>query len=143
MADYGQDILNDGLDRLNGTWEYQNVEYELVVKDISYPDFQLAQQYAALSQQVSALQDREDVSEEEIRGLNEQAESLDDFSWENDGDADFIPSMVEEKLVKPEVELSETNVGKLRALVAGMMETWQAESGVSEAQEEMPLEGNP
>jgi hypothetical protein len=142
MSDYGQEILNEGLNRLEGTWEYNGETYDLLVEDINYEDFTLAQQYAALAQQINGLEDRDSVAEEDVENLASEAEQLDDFSWEDDGNRDFIPSMVDAKLIKPEVDIQNTPVSKLRALVGGMMQAWQEESGVSEAREEMPLEGN-
>jgi len=142
MSNYGQDVLNAGLDRLEGTWEYDGQEFDLVVEDINYPDFQLAQQYAAVAQQIATLEDRESVAESDVEAIAQQAEDLDNFSWEEDGGADFVVSLIAHKLIKPEVDVTDTSVSKLRALVGGMMEAWQEESGVEQAREEMPLEGN-
>jgi hypothetical protein len=140
MSNYGQEVVDRGLERLKGTWEYNGEEYDLLVEDISYPDFKLVQQYGALSAQFAAIEDGEDVDAE---GLEEQVENLGDFSWEaEDEDPDFIPGMIDEKLVRPEVDPSETPTQKLRALVEGMMGAWQESEDIAEAREEMPLEGN-
>jgi len=142
MSDYGQDILNEGLNRLEGTWTYNGQEYDLLVEDINYEDFKLAQQYAALAQQINVLENKDSIAEEDVENLATEAEQLDNFSWEDSGDRDFIPSMIDAKLLKPDVDIQTTPVSKLRALVGGMMQAWQEESGVSEAREEMPIEGN-
>lgn len=142
MSDFGQDILNEGLDRLEGTWEYNGSEYDLLVEDINYEDFKLAQQYAALAQQVNTLEQRESVGEDDVESLAAEAEQLENFSWEETGDRDFIPSMIDAKLIKPDVDIETTSVSKLRALVGGMMQAWQEESGVADAKAEMPIEGN-
>lgn len=141
MANYGQDIVDRGLERLQGTWEYNGEEYDLIVEDISYPDFKLAQQYGALSAQFAELEDA-DPEDIDAEALGEQVENLGDFSWEGEEDEDFIPSMIAEKLVKPEVDVHQTPMGKLRAIVQGMMETWGEAEDMAEAREEMPLEGN-
>jgi len=143
MSNYGQDVLNDGLERLEGTWEYAGEEYDLVVDDISYPDFKLAQEYAAISAQVNALENAESIDESDVEEIQASAEGLDNFSWEDSGDEDFIVTMIDAKLVKPEVDIDTTPVRKLRALLEGMFETWQSDKEVESAREEMPLEGNP
>jgi len=143
MSDYGQDILNEGLDRLEGTWSYAGEEYGLLVEDISYPDFKLAQEYAALSAQVSALEDAESIDESDVESIQATAEDLDNFSWESDnGETDFIVTMIQAKLIKPEVNVDNTPVRKLRALLEGMFQTWQEDTNVEQAREKMPLEGN-
>ena len=142
MSNYGQDVLDDGLERLKGTWEYAGTEYDLLVEDISYPDFKLAQQYGALSAQFAALEDT-DPEDVDVEGLEEQVENLGDFSWETeDEQTDFVPGMIDAKLIKPDVDIDETSQGKLSALVEGMMQTWQESDEVEQAREEMPLEGN-
>lgn len=143
MSDYGQDILDDGLERLDGTWEYAGREFDLKVEDISYPDYKLVQQYAALSQQVNTLEQKEDIDARDIENLNEQAENLDQFSWEGDEDEDFVPSVINAKLIQPNVEIENTSVAKLRALLEGMMQAWQESTDVENARGQMPIEGNP
>ena len=142
MADYGQDLVDRGLEILKGSWEYDGEKKDLLVEDISYPDFKLAQQYGVLSARFQSLEDADpdDIDEDE---LAEQVESLDDFSWESeDEDKDFVVTMVENKLVKPNANPESLPTSMLRALVEGMMETWQESEDVATAKEEMPLEGN-
>ena len=142
MSDYGQAIVDRGLERLKGTWTYNDEEYKLIVEDISYPDFKLAQQYGALSAQFASLEDA-DPEDVDIEGLEEQVKNLSSFSWEDeDNQSDFVPGMIDAKLIKPEVDIDTTSTQKLRALVEGMMKTWQESDEVAEAREEMPLEGN-
>jgi hypothetical protein len=144
MADYGQDLVDRGTERLKGTWEYAGEEKDLIVEDISYPDFKLVQQYGALSAQLAALEDA-DPDEVDGEDLEEQVDNLGDFSWEGENeDPDFIPSMISEKLVQPKLnpESDDVPARLVRAIVQGMMETWQESDEVSKAREEMPLEGN-
>lgn len=144
MPDYGQSLLDDGLDRLKGTWEYRGNEYDLLVEDISYPDWQLVQQYAAIAGQVQSLDESEgEISDDVVDSLTEQAEDLDDFSWEDDGDTDFVESVIGAKLLAPKVELTQTSQDKISALIEGMMQTWSRSVDVEAAEEEMPIEGNP
>jgi len=143
MPDYGQSLLDDGLERLRGTWEYRGEEYDLLVEDISYPDWQLVQQYAAIAGQVQSLDDSGgEISDDVVDSLTEQAESLDNFSWEDGGDADFVESVINEKLLAPEVDLQVTSQDKISALIEGMMQTWSRSTDVEAAEEEMPIEGN-
>jgi len=140
MADFGQDIVDRGLERLRGTWTYDGEEYDLIVEDISYPDFKLAQQYGAISAQLANAESADDLDAE---ALNEQAENLGTFSWEDEGnERDFVPGMIDAKLVKPDVAIDNTSTAKLRALVEGMMSTWSEAEDVAKARDEMPLEGN-
>jgi len=143
MPDYGQSLLDDGLERLRGTWEYRGEEYDLLVEDISYPDWQLVQQYAAIAGQVQSLDDSGgEISDDVVDSLTEQAESLDNFSWEDGGDADFVESVINAKLLAPEVDLQVTSQDKISALIEGMMQTWSRSTDVEAAEEEMPIEGN-
>jgi len=144
MADYGQSLLDDGLERLRGTWEYRGNEYDLLVEDISYPDWQLVQQYAAIAGQVQSLDESEgEISDDVVDSLTEQAENLDNFSWEDGGDADFVESVINAKLLAPEVDLQVTSQDKISALIEGMMQTWSRSVDVEQAEGEMPIEGNP
>jgi len=144
MADYGQSLLDDGLERLRGTWEYRGEEYDLLVEDISYPDWQLVQQYAAIAGQVQSLDESEgEISDDVVDSLTEQAENLDNFSWEDGGDADFVESVINAKLLAPEVDLQVTSQDKISALIEGMMQTWSRSVDVEQAEGEMPIEGNP
>jgi len=143
MPDYGQSLLDDGLERLRGTWEYRGEEYDLLVEDISYPDWQLVQQYAAIAGQVQSLDESGgEISDEVVDSLTEQAENLDNFSWEDGGDADFVESVINAKLLAPEVDLQVTSQDKISALIEGMMQTWSRSTDVEAAEEEMPIEGN-
>lgn len=143
MPDYGQSLLDDGLERLRGTWEYRGEEYDLLVEDISYPDWQLVQQYAAIAGQVQSLDESGgEISDEVVDSLTEQAENLDNFSWEDGGDADFVKSVINAKLLAPEVDLQVTSQDKISALIEGMMQTWSRATDVEAAEEEMPIEGN-
>jgi len=143
MPDYGQSLLDDGLERLRGTWEYRGEEYDLLVEDISYPDWQLVQQYAAIAGQVQSLDESGgEVSDDVVDSLTEQAESLDNFSWEDGGDADFVESVISAKLLAPEVDLQVTSQDKISALIEGMMQTWSRSVDVEQAEGEMPIEGN-
>jgi len=143
MSDnYGQSLVNDADKLLEGTWEYDNTEYLLKCRNISYKDMRRVQQYGALAASVSAIGSQDgDIGEEEIEVVNQQADKLEDFSWEDDGDEDWIASVVDEKLVKPDVDIEETSSGKLRALVEGMLSTWRESQSVKNAKDEMPLEG--
>lgn len=145
MPDYGQEILDDGLERLQGTWQYRGQAFDLVVEDIGYSDWKLVQQYGALSAQVDAFEGQDDISEADVEALAEQAESLEDFSWEGDDEnPDFVETIIEEKLVRPEVDLETTSSDKVGAIVEGMIQTWQSSHDVEQAQGEMPLDtGNP
>jgi len=144
MPDYGQSLLDDGLERLRGTWEYRGEEYDLLVEDISYPDWQLVQQYAAIAGQVQSLDESEgEISDDVVDSLTEQAENLDNFSWEDGGDADFVESVINAKLLAPEVDLQVTSQDKISALIEGMMQTWSRSVDVEQAEGEMPIEGNP
>jgi len=143
MADYGQSLLDDGLEQLRGTWEYRGNEYDLLVEDISYPDWQLVQQYAAIAGQVQSLDESEgEISDDVVDSLTEQAENLDNFSWEDGGDADFVESVINAKLLAPEVDLQVTSQDKISALIEGMMQTWSRSVDVEQAEGEMPIEGN-
>lgn len=142
MSDYGQDLVDRGLEILKGKWEYQGDEKDLLVEDISYPDFKLAQQYGALSAQLNGVTE-ENAGDLDADALQEQVENLGDFSWEDEGDEDFIATMIEHKLVRPEVDPETLPASLLRALVQGMMETWYESENVAAAKEEMPIEGNP
>jgi hypothetical protein len=143
MPDYGQSLLDDGLERLRGTWEYRGEEYDLLVEDISYPDWQLVQQYAAIAGQVQSLDESGgEISDDVVDSLTEQAENLDNFSWEDGGDADFVESVINAKLLAPEVDLQQTSQDKISALIEGMMQTWSRATDVEQAEGEMPIEGN-
>jgi hypothetical protein len=148
MSDYGSAIVNDA-ERgneaiLEGEWEFDDETFSLEVKNIAQPDMALIREYAALAGQVQMLaDDPENVDESDVEQVSEQAENLDNFSWEgDDSETDFILSVVDEKLVKPKVNVQETSEPVLTALMEGMMKTWQESTDVQAAKEAMPLEGN-
>jgi hypothetical protein len=144
MSEYGQSIIEQ-THTLEGHWSYGGNSYKLEVEDISGHDFGLIQEYTQLAMGVEAMGDDPDnVSESDIEELNSKAENLDNFSWESeDGDTDLVQSVIQAKLVKPDVEISTTGHSKLQALFEGMMETWQESEAVKSAKEDMPLdEGN-
>lgn len=144
---YGQDIVNDAEQLLEGTWEWDGTEYELKVYNIGYKDKNRIQQYGALAATVDGVAENADeieLGEEELEQLQQQAESLESFSWEDDdADDDWIASVIDEKLVRPEVDIEQTSSHKLGAIVEGMMETWEESQSVKNAKAEMPVqEGN-
>jgi hypothetical protein len=149
MANYGQDIVDRGLERLQGTWEYNGTEYDLVVEEISWPDQQLLQKYmTTIMPVIQAMESDADPEDVDIdaQEINEQVRNLGTFSWEDDdvdpADRDLYRSVVEAKLIKPEVDVSQLGTKKTQALGRGMMEAWQEADDVAEARDEMPLEGN-
>jgi len=129
---YGADALTTP-DRLEGTYSIGDETYDLVVEDISGHDWQILQEYSQL-----ALQLRDG----EIDDVD--ADDIPQFSWEPEGGTDkgFIECVVNEKLVKPEVEVANIRVHKLQPLFEGMIRTWQESDSVSEAKGEMPTSGN-
>jgi len=144
---YGQEIVNDAEQILEGKWEWNETEYELKVYNIGYKDKRRIQQYGTLAATVDGMADDADdieIGEDEIETLQEQAESLENFSWEDDEeDRDWIASVVEEKLVRPEVDVEQTSTPKLGAIIEGMMQTWEESQSVKNAKAEMPVdEGN-
>jgi hypothetical protein len=142
--DFGQNVLEQ-THVLTGSWEFAGETYALEVEDISGQDFALIQQYTEVAVGAEAVgQDPESVTDDELESLNEKAEQLDDFSWEDpDEDNPFIQSVVGAKLVNPKVDVERTGQSKLSALFRGMMEAWQEADSVKTAKEDMPLdEGN-
>jgi len=141
---YGQDIVNDAEQILEGTWSWQGTEYELKVYNIGYKDKRRIEQYGTLAATVDGMAengDEIDIDETELERLQEQAENLENFSWEDDDeDTDWIASVVSEKLVRPEVDIEQTSTPKLSAIVQGMMETWEESQSVKNAKAEMPVE---
>jgi len=145
---YGGHLVNNAGELLDGTWTYHGEENNLQVRNISYPDWKLVQQYAQVAASIEATADAASEDAEAAGELGqaalEQAEQLDNFSWETEGaESDFMMSLIEEKLVKPEVDVGETSSGVLAALVDGMVGAWQSSKDRREAKAEMPLdEGN-
>lgn len=142
--EYGQSVLEQ-THVLEGTWEFAGNEYDLEVADISGEDFNLIQRYMEIAMGVEAVgNDPEAVSDEDIDTLNEKAETLDDFSWEDkDENKGFIQSVIDAKLERPKVDVNNTGQSKLQALFGGMMQAWQESESVKTSKEAMPLdEGN-
>jgi len=132
MTDYGEDVLTT-TDTVEGTWNYNGTEYGLQAEEITKGTLDLIGEYAQLAQQ----------AEETGEVPEGAAENLDNFPWESDdSDKDFIESVISEKLLKPDVDPNNVSIGKLTALFEGLMETWQEGKVVTEAKEEMPIEGN-
>lgn len=143
MSDYGQNVI-DRTDVLEGKWSFAGQDFDLEVEDISGQDFDLIKEYTQLAMGVEAIgQDPDNVDEKDIEQLNDKAEDLDNFSWEDeDDDTDLIKSVIDAKLVNPKVDQT-TGQSKLQALFQGMMQTWQESESVKASKEEMPLdEGN-
>jgi len=147
-SEYGSHLINNAGEVLTGTWTYHGETNQLKVRNIAYPDWKLVQQYAQVAASIEATADAASEDAEAAGELGqaalEQAEQLDNFSWETEGaESDFMMSLIEEKLVKPEVDVGETSSGVLAALVDGMVGAWQSSKDRREAKAEMPLdEGN-
>lgn len=125
MSDYGADFLTEA-ETIDGTWEYDGHEYDLLVEDISVGSFELLQKYSQVAQEASGV-DPDDVDEAALEEVNEKAENLDPLPWEDDVAADgFLEATIEAKLVKPEVDLTEVRAHKLRAVFEGMVQAWQS-----------------
>jgi len=140
MSGYGEDVLNE-TSVLSGSWTYNGQQYNLKVEDIAGRDMRLINDYQEIAARVVGAGD--DPSESDIEAVQEKAESLVDFSWEDGDEQPFIQSVIDAKLVRPSVDVGDTGTSKLRALFSGMMETWQESDSVAEAKSEMPLdEGN-
>jgi len=140
MSDYGQDLIDRGVKPIEGTWEFDEQENALDVEPISYPDWKLIQQYAALSARIDSL-DGDDVDESDIEDVQEAAERLGDFSWESDGEeVDWIVTAIENNLVKPDVDPRSDPLPITTAIIQGMIEAWQESPRVAEAKDEMPID---
>lgn len=140
MSDeYGQAFVNNADQLLDGTWTYQGKENNLQVRNISYPDFKLIQQYGALAGSLENI-DEDDLDEQNLEALKDQADELGNFSWEDDEERDFVVSIVDEKLVRPDVDVTQTDHHVLTALVEGMLETWQEDDSVKAAKGDMPVD---
>lgn len=73
----------------------------------------------------------------------EELDNLPDFEWEDeDEDVDYIESLIDEKLLSPDVDPNDVPTQKLRVLVEGMLDAWGADTEIKAAAEEMPVEGN-
>lgn len=153
MSDrYGEHLVNDakrGQEKvLKGTWEFNGDENALEVRNIAQPDMELIREYASIAGQFQHLAEKtdegEELTEEDAEAVKSQAENLSNFSWEDDdAEKNFIVSAIDEKLVSPEVDTDGTSEPVLHALFEGMLRAWNKEKAVREAEEEMPVEGNP
>jgi len=143
MSDFGQGLIDRGVKPIRGSWEFDGQEKDLDVKPISYPDWKLVQQYAALSARIDSL-DSDDVDESDIEDVQKAAEQLGDFSWEGeDTDVDWIVTAIENNLVNPDVDPRTDPLPITTAIIQGMIEAWQESPRVAEAKDEMPVdEGN-
>lgn len=123
MADYGAEFLTE-TETIEGTWEYDGQEFDLLVEDISVGSFELLQKYSEVAQEAATLDG--DVDENKLASVNEKAENLDPLPWEDDVEADgFLEATIEAKLVKPDVAISNARAHKLRAVFEGMIAAWQ------------------
>jgi len=140
MSDYGQDLIKRGVKPIEGTWEFDGQENDLDVEALSYTDWKLVQKYAALSARVDSLEE-EDIDESEVENIEETAESLDDFSWEDeDEEVDFIETLIDNCLVKPDINPRKDPLPIVVAIVEGMVEAWEKSPRVAEAEDEMPVD---
>lgn len=124
MTDYGADFLTES-EEIEGTWEYGDREFPLLVEDISVGSFELLQKYTQVAgEAMNASGD--DVDEEALEEVNKKAEELDNLPWEDEVEADgFLEATIEAKLVKPDVDLADARAHKLRAVFEGMVGAWQ------------------
>lgn len=133
MSEYGQDIL-ESTDTLKGTWEYNDTTYDLLVEDIPYPTYSLIMDVAQIAFKATEGEDISDEDKEKVR-------QMDDLPWEDEYETDdFVSLLVLDKLVKPEVDLQSAGAGQIRALVEGMLRTWQESNEVADAKSEMGLD---
>lgn len=128
---YGADVAQTK-DRIEGTWTINGNAYDLVAEDVTKGTLDLVEDYMAVAQR---FESGEDVPEDAV-------DHLDNFPWEDENDdTDLIESLLSEKLVKPEIDVSETPVRKLMALFEGMFEAWTEGEPVKSAKAEMPVDG--
>lgn len=144
MANYGQDVVDRGTERLKGTWEYAGETYDLIVEDIERGDKQLIQRYmSAIAPILQAEENDSDIDESDIEAIENELEALGSYSWmDNELGDDPLAPVVSEKLIQPQADPAKLPDRKFEALITGMMETWQESDEIAEAREEMPLEGN-
>jgi len=123
-------------EQIEGTWSIDGQEFALITEDTSKGTLELIEEYMQLANRVAE-------GEEIPEGA---AEDLDNFPWEDDDDedTDIIESVVDAKLIKPEVNPQDAPIRKLRALFEGMMNAWSEGKQVKDARHDMPLddEGN-
>lgn len=134
MSDeYGTDVATS-VERLEGSWSINGKSYKLVTEDTRKETLDLIGEYMEIAATVENAEGESDIPE----GLGED---LDNFSWEDDdSEKDMVESVVDEKLIKPDVEVSQVPQRKLRALFEGMMEAWNEGEQVKAAKTEMPLD---
>lgn len=136
MSDrFGTDVATRK-ETIEGTWTIDGKTYDLITEDTTKGTLDLIGEYLELAATVENAEDESDIPE----GLGED---LDNFAWEEaDSDKDMVESVVDEKLIQPEIDVSDAPMRKLRSLFEGMMEAWNEGKKVKNAKEEMPLEGN-
>lgn len=134
---YGASVATQK-EQIEGTWELDGEEYSLLTEDTTKGTLGLIEEYMALTHKA-------ETGEIDETELEERAEQLDNFPWEEDGDddKDFIELVIEGKLIKPEIDVDDVPVRKLEPIVIGMMQTWGEGKQVADARDQMPLdEGN-
>lgn len=119
-------------DTLKGTWSIDDKEFDLVVEGISKGTLNLIEEYMQAARQAERIEDDE--------AAENLAEGLEDFPWENGQDKDAIDSIIDAKLVKPEIRAEDIDFRKLLAIVEGMMQAWQEGEQYREAKQEMPID---
>jgi len=131
---YGAEIATSK-ETIKGTWEWDGEEYDLITKDTTKGTLDLIGEYMEVAQTVENAEGEDDIPE----GLGSD---LDDFPWDHDhgSDADMVEIVVGEKLVKPEVDVNEVPMRKIRALFEGMLEAWNAGETVKDAKGQMPVD---
>ncbi len=118
-------------ERIEGTWTVDGETYDLITEDTSKGTLELIEQYMQLANRVA---EGDELPED-------AAEDLDNFPWEEeDNEKDIIESVVDAKLIKPEVNPQDAPIRKLRALFEGMMQAWSEGKQVRDAKDDMPLE---
>lgn len=120
---YGASFLTQK-ETIMGTWEYGPREFELKVEDISAETQELLQRYIELAGM--AMGSDGEVDEELKEEMNDKADGLESLPWEDDSEFDsFVECTLDQKLVKPDVDVSEARNQKVNAVFAGMMDAWQ------------------
>jgi len=123
MSDYGADFLTE-TETIEGTWEYGDNGFDLLVEDISIGSFELLQKYTQVAQEAAGVDG--DASEDDLEAVNQKADDLDPLPWEDEVEADgFLEATIEAKLVKPDVVIADARAHKLRAVFEGMIAAWQ------------------
>jgi hypothetical protein len=70
-----------------------------------------------------------------------ELEAIDNGLADSADEIEAIRHMVDDFLLKPDVDPDAIGVGKLQALFLGMRETWEMSDAFDNAREEMPIEG--